>query len=466
MYLYACRSDSFRWGHISSTDLIHWRSHPDAVIPDDLDGGIFSGGAFVDDDETCYLTYWGLPISGNQGGIRIIKSNDRHYEKWEKFKEYMLECTTSGVHQTTDENGKTTYLGCADPSNIWKKDGKYYMQTGNLSVLFKFHQDGLTNYPKNDEIKLNTPENLKGDWVDLFESDDLKNWKYLHRFYQRNKANKWTEIDEDDMCPSFLPLPLNKNGGELSDKYLQLFISHNRGCQYYIGTYDKENNIFIPESHGRMSWIDNTFFAPEALTDKNNRQIMWAWLTDNRTDEINYGWSGVYGLPRCLWLREDNKLGIAPVDEIKMLRYNKKEFKKINRRQELEGINGLCCEITAEYKIDSAQTKSPSIYLRANDNLSEFTKIYYDYLEKVLVFDSLKSGKEGRLVIEKAPLDLNDKEILKLDIFIDKSVIEVFANERQAICRRVYPCEQSDKVVFEKGFDNVIVYEMMPSNLY
>ena len=34
MYLYACRSDSFRWGHISSIDLIHWRSHPDSVLPD------------------------------------------------------------------------------------------------------------------------------------------------------------------------------------------------------------------------------------------------------------------------------------------------------------------------------------------------------------------------------------------------------------------------------------------------
>ena len=57
MYLYACRSDGFRWGHMSSTDLIHWRRHPDALIPDELDGGIFSGGAFVDDDGTVYLSY-------------------------------------------------------------------------------------------------------------------------------------------------------------------------------------------------------------------------------------------------------------------------------------------------------------------------------------------------------------------------------------------------------------------------
>ena len=64
MYLYdrrgvsAWRGKGFAWGHLSSTDLVHWRHHPDALLPDDYDGGIFSGGAFVDDDGTAYLTYW------------------------------------------------------------------------------------------------------------------------------------------------------------------------------------------------------------------------------------------------------------------------------------------------------------------------------------------------------------------------------------------------------------------------
>jgi len=126
MYLYACRSDGFRWGHISSTDLVHWRSHPDALIPDELDGGIFSGGAFVDDDGVCYLTYWALPVEGkNSGGIRIARSTGPLYEKWEKFAEFALPCTESGVYETKDSDGNPLYLGCADPSNIWKKDGVY-----------------------------------------------------------------------------------------------------------------------------------------------------------------------------------------------------------------------------------------------------------------------------------------------------------------------------------------------------
>jgi len=42
-------------------------------------------------------------------------------------------------------------------------------------------------------------------------------------------------------------------------------------------------------------------------------------------------------------------------------------------------------------------------------------------------------------VVQRAPLDLPKATALQLRIFVDKSVVEVFANDRQAISRRVYP---------------------------
>src|SRR6476620_7468219 len=50
MYLYNRVGSGFHWGHVSSTDLLHWRNHPDAIMPGNGDEGCFSGGAFVDDD--------------------------------------------------------------------------------------------------------------------------------------------------------------------------------------------------------------------------------------------------------------------------------------------------------------------------------------------------------------------------------------------------------------------------------
>ena len=50
MYLYNREGFGFSWGHVSSTDLLHWRHHPDAIIPGNGDEGCFSGGAF---ENTC-----------------------------------------------------------------------------------------------------------------------------------------------------------------------------------------------------------------------------------------------------------------------------------------------------------------------------------------------------------------------------------------------------------------------------
>ena len=40
---------------------------------------------------------------------------------------------------------------------------------------------------------------------------------------------------------------------------------------------------------------------------------------------------------------------------------------------------------------------------------------------------------------ETAPLALGEDETLKLRVFVDRSVVEVFANGRQCVSLRVYP---------------------------
>jgi len=119
--------------------------------------------------------------------------------------------------------------------------------------------------------KPDSPAKYTGDHLYLYESANLENWKYKGEFYERNPA--WTDGSEDDMCPVFLPLPASPEGGRPSGKHLLLFISHNKGCQYYVGVSDTRNDKFIPESHGRMTWKDTTMFAPEALIDGKGRQL-------------------------------------------------------------------------------------------------------------------------------------------------------------------------------------------------
>ena len=50
---------------------------------------------------------------------------------------------------------------------------------------------------------------------------------------------------------------------------------------------------------------------------------------------------------------------------------------------------------------------------------------------------------------ESGPLWLEDKELLRLRVFIDHSVVEVFANNRQCLTVRTYPSrEDSQQVSF------------------
>jgi len=458
MYLYNRNGVGFCWGHLSSNDLVHWRHHPDSIGPGDGDEGCFSGGGFVDDDGTAYLSYWML---WGDRGIGIAKSSDRHYDRWQKLDANpVIPSTEWGITETTDENGTKRIYGSADPTNLWKKDGKYYILTGNLLVLNKYGR------------KPDSPAEMKGDRLYLLESEDLQDWRYKGVFYERNP--EWTEDSEDNMCPSFLPLPSSPDGGEPSGKHLLLFISHNKGCQYYVGDYDTKSDRFRPDHHGRMTWVDNTYFAPEALVDAQGRQIMWAWLTDNPGGEEARGWSGVYGLPRSLWLGEDGTLRMRPVKELETLRCGEKTWSDITiadgDTRALDGVVGDSCEL--EMIIDSATAGQFGVKVRASAAGEEETLLYYDADAKKLCFDSTRSGIDGRRALEQAPLALKDGEPLKLRVFVDKSVVEIYANDRQAICRRVYPGRTDSLAVLlftragEAKISSVRAWEMMPSNPY
>jgi beta-fructofuranosidase len=206
---------------------------------------------------------------------------------------------------------------------------------------------------------------------------------------------------------------------------------------------------------------------------------MWAWLLDNPGDEpseIARGWSGVYGLPRLLWLGEDGALRQRVPPEFQALRCNEKQWvdERIadGARKELSGLQGLSCELEIDLVPQTAQKSG--LIVRATADGREQTRLYYDAEESCLVFDAQHSSATGtgRPVIEKAPLKLAAGGQLHLRVFIDKCVVEIFADDQQAITRRVFPT-RADSVgiyLFSEGgeaiFKQVTAWEMMPSNPY
>jgi beta-fructofuranosidase len=272
------------------------------------------------------------------------------------------------------------------------------------------------------------------------------------------------------MCPSFLPLPANPEGGTASGKHLLLFIAHTRGCQYYVGDY--RDDRFYPDNHGRMSWVDNGYFAPEALIDGRGRQIMWSWLIDRRAEDEKEGWTGVYGLPRTLWLGDDGTLRLRPVPELEALRLNELAWDdatvEAGATKGLDGVVGDSCEL--QMTIEPGNAARCGVKVRAAPDSKEETLLHYDAAAKELVVDTTRSGPVGRLVVERAPFALRPGEPLSLRVFVDKCIVEVYANDRQAIGRQVFPSRNDSLGIqlFAEGgqarFTKLRAWEMVPSN--
>jgi sucrose-6-phosphate hydrolase SacC (GH32 family) len=273
-------------------------------------------------------------------------------------------------------------------------------------------------------------------------------------------------INEDVSCADFFPI---------GNRHMLLCISHRLGCRYYLGDWKDEK--FYPKFHEMMSWVDNSYFAPESLLDDKGRRIMWAWIFDSPAfaTRMEFGWSGTMSLPRVLTIGEDGRLRMNPPEEIERLRFNGKKTAPFNVSAGseilVEGIGGNCLELNLE--MVPKDSKQFGIKVCRSPKGEEQTLVYYDATAKKLKVDTNKSSLvEGPKSVEAGPLDLKADEPLKLRVFLDKSAVEVFANGRQAVMRRIYPSRRDSigVAVFTSGGPVSVTkceaWDMMPSNPY
>ena len=136
----------------------------------------------------------------------------------------------------------------------------------------------------------------------------------------------------------------------------------------------------------------------------------------------------------------------------------------------VDGVAGDSLELLVE--IESTGASAYGVKVCASPDGHEETSIFYDATEKLLKVDTNRSGpKDTPRTVEAGPFELKDGERLKLRIFVDKSVVEVFANNRQAIMRRIYPAHRDSVGVrlFSSGGDARVhvleAWNITPSNL-
>ena len=137
----------------------------------------------------------------------------------------------------------------------------------------------------------------------------------------------------------------------------------------------------------------------------------------------------------------------------------------------VDGIAGDSLELQIE--IEGTGASAYGVKVCVSPDGQEETSIFHDAKENLLKVDTRRSGPQDLPgTVEAAPFGLEDGERLKLRIFVDRSVVEVFANSRQAIARRIFPSRRDSVGVrlFSSGGDARIhtlgAWNITPSNPY
>ncbi len=407
------------WGHASSADLVNWEFHPTALAPapGDPDTGIFSGGAFVDKEGVPTIIYHGVGA-----GTCLARATDDELIGWEKHPANPVIPIPA-----VSESGHDVY-NVFDP-HCWLEGDTYYAILGG-------------------KVK---PFDLR-DTAYLFTSKDLSNWTYLRPFYAPHPH--WTGEEEDCACPDFFAI---------GDRHCLLCISHPRGARYYLGRW--QDQTFVPEEHHRMNWPGGGCFAPESLLDGDGRRLMWAWAIEGRRGMLDADKAlGVMTMPRVLDIGADGGLRITPAPELERLRGSgwSGQVTVTETAQELP-LQSDSLELDLQLVESSAGALRVSI-LRTPD-AEQRTDVIVDFDAGELRIDTSQSGSEDAWrpypivlgvdpedhPVQVAPFTIPLGESLRLRIFVDRSIVEVFANERLCMTGRCYPSRKDATSVAISG---------------
>lgn len=424
------------WGHAISKDLIHWKDLPYAIYPSP-ERAVFSGATLVEENRVVAI-YHGTAV-----GNMVAVSDDPLLLNWEKV-------TGKEVIPLKSATGFSQPYSVFDPC-IWKKDDVYYSLSAGR--------------------RPNGPDGKRFGTASLFRSKDLANWEYVHEFVENDR---FTLIGDDYACPYFWPI---------GDRYILPFFSHMSGGQYLIGDYDKQRDKFVASNHGKFNFGASGpagVHAPSATPDgKGGLIIIFNMNPGKPTGE----WNQIMTLPRRLTLVGRDDIRQEPAGDIESLRYNLQEVKTTtlpaNKEIVLKNINGNAMEIAAE--IDPKNAQLIELNVLRSPGKEEYTRIIF-FKEKgfskgleyragsgtafmpadlvnlvtgdkpaprtpnprssLITIESSYSSTLPDVQLrapETAPFVLDAGESLKLRIFIDKSVVEVFVNGKQVVAARVYP---------------------------
>jgi beta-fructofuranosidase len=235
---------------------------------------------------------------------------------------------------------------------------------------------------------------------------------------------------------------------------------------------------------GVSDWGDtyalNSFYDPIG-----DRRIFYGWIMEANHfyGERAFGYNGQITLPREVfiqvyknvvhvlspkgpWIVISNTdgtytyktLGVRPINEVKKLRQNSDIISFIsqtfNQTTNFTSLNVSSSNFELEANINiSSNATAGFVFRRSSDGL-EFTTLMYDPLSEYLIlnrtcsslittFDNTTIYAKHTLLTTMIDKNTTQKELLSLHIFIDNSLVEVYANNRTVMTTHIYPARSN-----------------------
>ena len=384
---YGDKWDHMHWGHARSKDLVRWEHLPIALWPS-LDKG----------EAHCFS---GCMTLDGAGKPMIFYTSIGHplpeqwaaspvdddLLVWEKHPKNPI--LTEALH------GDQKIHEWRDPY-AFEADGRRFMVVG-----------GNVNASKGG-----------GASVMLYEAknSDLTEWTY--------RGVMFTHPDQDATnieCPNFV---------KVGDEWV-LIVSPHRSVEYFVGKFDPDKGIFASTTRGIVDYGD--FYAPNGLYQPNGPHVLWGWV---RGFPEGKGWNGCLSLPRALNVNGDGTLVQTPVRETRNLRQDR-----------VVRVKGQILDLDLGVKCDASHieigVESP---LEGTDTIEITLPRGNGAGENVVIRLTQTQLEVAGVTVPLVPKDKTD-----LSLFIDHSVVEIYANDGTRCITKVIAPGISGNLIRIKG---------------
>lgn len=430
------------WGHLVSTDMVNWTPVKEAIVPMEntvVPDGVWSGGAALDKNGVPLLFFTagndsfrkveGLISNQNIGIAYPADLSDPNLTEWKVCDELAL----------IQQRGQGRAGEFRDP-HIWKEGDTWCMLVCSGSATTK---GGTALLYTTDTLELKPDGTVDMDWKYIGPVYEMQNQSALY-------GTSWE-------LPIILPVT---NEAGVTKYFFSISpapaSTADNKVYYWMGDFDLATGKFTPDEafQGEPHLLDygaNVFTGPSCLVDPVSGDIyMFSIMQDQRgaAEQGASGWAHTVGLARKIWLNEEGTdLCIAPIETLTKLEtevlVNEKDATLEAANKALAALDENMLHI--RMKVDVSKASSFGITLMKGGKWDETTYTYYP--ETGMIKGATENKGEGAKARVVSGIVENDDDILSMEIYLDRSLIEAFLEDSKALSIRAYPDDRTSHAI-------------------